>query len=41
METAHAELLDTWISRWNDLIDFEIVPILPSRDFWAQRPLDD
>jgi hypothetical protein len=36
METAHPELLNTWVSRWDDLIDFEIVPVLTSADFWAQ-----
>jgi len=35
METLHAELLNTWVSDWKDLIDFEIVPVLTSADFWA------
>jgi hypothetical protein len=35
METANPGLLQTWTSRWNDLIDFEIVPVLTSADFWA------
>ena len=32
METRDSELLKTWTSRWDDLIDFEIVPVesLPS-----------
>jgi len=40
MEAPHAELLDVWVSRWNDLIDFEIVPVQTSSDFWSdmQRP---
>jgi uncharacterized protein DUF3303 len=33
MEAAHAELLNPWVSRWDDLIDFEIVPVLTSDDF--------
>jgi hypothetical protein len=37
---AHAELLNTWVSRWDDLIDFEIVPVLTSSDFWAQTQLE-
>ena len=36
METEHPELLKTWVSRWDDLIDFEIVPVLASGDFWAK-----
>ena len=35
METAHAELLKAWISRWEDLIDFEIIPVVASDAFWA------
>jgi hypothetical protein len=36
METADPELLQTWVSRWNDLIDFEIVSVETSAEFWAQ-----
>ena len=36
METANPELLNTWVSRWDDLADFEVVPVLTSADFWAQ-----
>jgi hypothetical protein len=36
MEAASRELLDPWISRWEDLIDFEISPVLSSADFWAK-----
>jgi hypothetical protein len=39
MEAPHAELLETWAGRWDDLIDFEIVPVLTSSDFWAKTPL--
>jgi Protein of unknown function (DUF3303) len=35
MEAPHARLLDAWIARWDDLIDFEVVPVLTSADFWA------
>jgi hypothetical protein len=39
METADPELLKAWISRWNDLIDFETVRVQSSAEFWAQtRP---
>lgn len=38
METADLELLQMWVSRWNDLIDFEIVSVQSSADFWAQTP---
>ncbi len=36
MEAPRLELLNTWVSRWDDLIDFEIVPVLASADFWAK-----
>jgi hypothetical protein len=38
METLNREPLDAWVRSWQDLVDFEIVPVLTSADFWAQRP---
>ncbi len=35
MEAANVELLRSWTTQWDDLIDFEIVPVLESADFWA------
>jgi hypothetical protein len=32
METRDARLFDTWIARWSDLVDFEIVPVLSSAE---------
>ena len=37
METPHQDLLNEWVKRWEDLVDFEIVPVLTSSDFWAKR----
>lgn len=37
METPEPELLKTRMGRWNDLVDFEVVPVLSSADFWAKR----
>jgi hypothetical protein len=37
MEAADPELLNTGVACWDDLIDFEIVPVLTSADFWASR----
>jgi hypothetical protein len=37
MEAPHAELLRPWVNRWADLIDFEIVPIETSMEFWTKR----
>ena len=34
MEAPSPELLDTWIARWSDLVDFEVVPVLTSTEYW-------
>jgi hypothetical protein len=31
---ATRELLDVWIARWSDLVDFEIVPVKTSAEYW-------
>jgi hypothetical protein len=36
MEAKDLETLDAWTGRWSDLIDFEIVPVLSSQDYWAR-----
>ncbi len=40
MEAARQELLDLWISRWDDLVDFEIIPVLTSNEFWDKRQME-
>ncbi len=35
MSTADPGLLDQWMSHWNDIVSFDVVPILRSSD--AQR----
>ena len=32
MECDHRALLQEWIINWADLADFEIVPVVPSKD---------
>ena len=36
MEAPALESLRPWIDRWDDLVEFEIVPVLTSADFWAR-----
>jgi hypothetical protein len=36
METPDRRLLDEWIARWNDLVDFEVYPVVSSAEA-AQR----
>ncbi|HVX24949.1 MAG TPA: DUF3303 family protein [Parafilimonas sp.] len=31
METDDIEIFQRWISNWNDLVDFEIIPVITSR----------
>ena len=35
MDAPSREALDEWVRRWSDLVDFEIVEVLTSADFWA------
>jgi hypothetical protein len=35
MEASDREPLDPWIAAWNDLVDFEVVPVQTSAEFWA------
>jgi hypothetical protein len=35
MEALDWESLNIWVSRWEDLMDFEIVPVLTSGEYWA------
>jgi len=30
MESESAEKIDEWISKWNDLVDFEVIPVITS-----------
>lgn len=36
MEAPNLESMAAWISRWDGLIDFEVVPVLISQDFWSE-----
>jgi len=40
MEAPNLESLNEWIRRWDDLVDFEIVPVLSSGEYWATIPVD-
>jgi hypothetical protein len=40
MEAANRESLEPWIARWNDLVDFEVIPVLTSADFWPKTRLE-
>ena len=31
------ELLQSWVTHWHDLVDFEIIPVLSSAEYWARQ----
>lgn len=37
MEAPSREALNPWIDAWRDLVDFEVIPIQTSHDFWTAR----
>ena len=37
MEAPDRGALDGWLERWNDLVDFDVVEVLTSHDFWSQQ----
>jgi Protein of unknown function (DUF3303) len=38
MEAEDVRMLDAWTKCWADLIDFEVVPVMTSQEYWAARP---
>jgi hypothetical protein len=36
MEAPNLETLDPWIKSWHDLVDFKVVPVLSSKEYWDQ-----
>ena len=35
MEAPDRESLKPWMTAWNDLVDFEVIPVRTSAEFWA------
>ena len=35
MDATSPALMDVWVSRWLDLVEFEVVPVQTSADYWA------
>ena len=38
MEAPDAAALAPWVAAWDDLVEFEIVPVTGAAEFWAQQP---
>jgi hypothetical protein len=36
MEAADRSLVDAWIARWDDLVDFEVIPVITSPEAAAR-----
>ena len=36
METDERNLLDEWIANWNDIVDFEVFPVMTSQEAAAK-----
>ncbi|MDX9859182.1 MAG: DUF3303 family protein [candidate division Zixibacteria bacterium] len=32
METEDREWIDEWIAKWSDLVDFDVIPVMTSRE---------
>jgi hypothetical protein len=37
MNAPSREAFDGWIANWSDLVDFEVIEVQTSADFWANR----
>jgi hypothetical protein len=35
LEAPDRESLNPWIGAWDDLVDFEVIPVQASAEFWA------
>ena len=35
MEAPDAEALQPWLDAWADIVDFNVIPVLASADYWA------
>jgi hypothetical protein len=37
MDAPHEEALRPWLAAWNDLVEFEVIPVVTSAEFWSNR----
>ena len=37
MRSPSRALIDVWVSRWSDLVEFEITQVETSEAYWSQR----
>jgi len=39
MEASDERLLREWMGNWSDLVEFEVVPVVTSAEFWSMSEL--
>jgi hypothetical protein len=39
MEAPDQKVLESWMAAWADLVDFEVVPVQTSAEFWATKEM--
>ena len=37
MEAENRDLLGLWMGNWSDLVEFEVIPVVTSAEFWEKR----
>lgn len=37
MDAPSREALDPWIAAWSDLVEFEVQPVMESKEYWKSR----
>ncbi|MGH7244268.1 MAG: DUF3303 domain-containing protein [Phycisphaerales bacterium] len=37
MEASTKAQIDEWISHWDDLVDFEVIPVVTSAEYWKLK----
>lgn len=37
MEASSKALIDQWIANWSDLVDFEVIPVITSAEYWKMK----
>ncbi|MBX3388725.1 MAG: DUF3303 family protein [Phycisphaeraceae bacterium] len=37
MESPSRAQIDEWIGHWSDLVDFEVIPVVTSAEYWKTK----
>jgi hypothetical protein len=36
LEAPDASAIEAWIARWSDLVEFEVIPVVTSQEYWSK-----